>query len=391
MKLRYRESIYLATTHPTLGMSILLLALFVFGSSYYRADLSWLLVSVTGLFLFHLGFTSASMIRSIDRLSRVALLVGESLTFIVLVVSFRMITPLFPLLAIIWVLVLNISAYVTAYQPRGFRFLSSLVYVAGSILTMHSFLQYGNWEVIRKMSLTPVEGAFGMFLIFISYPSLLQWLLDRSQLMAWTFIGLTCILMLLHGFRADVFLIILSTFVLLIRRRSPSAFTLLLVPLALFFGVEELRSYVKVPIFERIAFRLSTTYYYSKELCHNFLFLFPPYGPFWLSSIPLHPSQSLGRGIFGKAYGITPTIFVGMLIDLGLVGMWLLSFSLGMLSSYSYRLSMKMNRDPFSYNLIWPILITRVETGLDQLDLALIAGSVVFASLANLINGRDHT
>lgn len=389
MRSRLKESLYLASTHPTLGISILILALLAFGSSSYGLDACWLLVSGTGLLFFHLGFTSASMV-PVNRLGKLTLLIGESLTFIMLVVSFRLITPLFPLIATTWILVLNLSVYVASSHGGTFPLLSSLVFAAGSLFTLHSFISYGSWEVIRKLPLTPVEGAFGMFLIFISYPSLLQWLLDRNKLIAWVFICLTSALMILHGFRADVFLIILSTFVLLARRRSSGAFALLLLLVVLFIEVGELRSYVKVPIFERIAFRLSTTYYYSEELCSHFFSIYPTYGPFWLSSIPLHPSQSVGRGIFGKGYGITPTIFIGMLIDLGLLGMWLLSFLLGVLSNYSYRLSMQMGRDPFSYNIVLPVLLTRVETGLSQLDLALIAGSVVFASLANLINGKGQ-
>ena len=67
--------------------------------------------------------------------------------------------------------------------------------------------------------------------------------------------------------------------------------------------------------------------------------------------------------------------------------MLVLSAIIGLLAGYSYRLFLR-ERDMFSYAIIWPLLITRVEIGMSQLDLALVMGSVVFAILANLFNGE---
>ncbi len=385
-----REVIYLVSVHPTIGISTILVAILLLGSRSYGLDYGWVLVSGLGVLAFQSGLIGASKVGD-RKLHKVSLVIGEALVITVLAVSFREITPLYPLIALTWVAALNLAAYIIAHSKGEIPVFQLLVYASGTFFVVHSFLQYGDWEVIRELPLTPVEGAFGMFLIFISYPSLLWRLMEgRRKLLPWAFLSLTSGLMILHGFRADVFLVILSTFLLLVRRRDPQGFALMVILLALFIVVGEARSYVHVPTYERIAFRLTTTYYYSKELCSYFLTPLPPYGPFWLSSIPLHPSQSLGRGIFGKAYGITPTMFIGLLVDLGLIGMTVLSVLVGFLSGYSYRLSMEGGNDLFSYSIIWPILITRAEIGFSQLDLALIAGSVVFASLANLINGSDQ-
>ncbi len=385
-----REAIYLISAHPTVGISLILMAILLLGSRSYGLDYGWVLVSWLGILAFQFGLTAASKIDE-RKLHGASLIAGEVLVIILLAVSFREITPLYPLIAVTWLAALNLAAYIIALSKGGTPIFQLLVYASGTFFVVHSFLQYWSWEVIRELPLTPVEGAFGMFLIFISYPSLLWRLLEGGhRFLPWAFLSLTSALMMLHGFRADVFLVILSTFLLLVRRRDPRGFALMVILIALFIAVGEARSYVHVPTYERIAFRLATTYYYSKELCSYFLTPLPSYGPFWLSSIPLHPSQSLGRGIFGKAYGITPTMFIGLLVDLGLVGMMILSTLIGFLSGYGYRLSMRGGNDLFSYNVIWPILVTRAEIGFSQLDLALIAGSVVFASLANLINGSDQ-
>ncbi len=384
-----RDSIYYISVHPTIGVSLILAAILSLGSHSYGLDYAWVLVSGLGLLAFQSGLIASSKFIG-RKLHMAALVLGEALVITLLAVSFREISMLYPLIALAWFITLNLAAYVVA--TGGSRpIFQLLIYISGTFFVLHSFLQYGDWEVIRKLPLTPVEGAFGMFLIFISYPSLLWRLMEgRRRFLPWMFLTLTSTLMMLHGFRADVFLVILSTFLLMVRRRDPRGFALMAVLIMLFIAIGEIRSYVHVPTYERMAFRLATTYYYSKELCRYFLSPLPSYGPFWLSSIPLHPSQSLGRGIFGKAYGITPTMFIGLLVDLGLIGMMALSALIGFLSGYSYRLSMKDGNDLFSYSIIWPILITRAEIGLSQLDLALIAGSVVFASLANLINGNDQ-
>ncbi len=385
-----REAIYLISAHPTVGISLILTAILLLGSGSYGLDYGWVLVSGLGILAFQFGLTVASKIDE-SKLHRASLVIGEALVIVLLAVSFREITPLYPLIAVMWLAALNLAAYIIALSKGGTPIFQLLVYASGTFFVVHSFLQYWSWEVIRELPLTPVEGAFGMFLIFISYPSLLWRLLEGGRrFLPWVFLSLTSALMMLHGFRADVFLVILSTFLLLVRRRDPRGFTLMVILIALFIAVGEVRSYVHVPTYERIAFRLATTYYYSKELCRYFLTPMPPYEPFWLSSIPLHPSQSLGRGIFGKAYGITPTMFIGLLVDLGLIGTIILSALIGFLSGYGYRLSMGRGNDLFSYNIIWPILVTRAEIGFSQLDLALIGGSAVFASLANLINGSDQ-
>ncbi len=385
-----REVIYPVSVHPTIGILMILVAILLLGSRSYGLDYGWVTVSGLGILAFQLGTLTASTVSG-RKLHGISLIIGEVLVIILLGVSFREITPLHHLIALIWVATINLAAYIIAHSKGETPIFQLLVYASGTFFVVHSFLQYGDWEIIRELPLTPVEGAFGMFLIFISYPSLLWRLIEGGRrLLPWAFLSLTSGLMVLHGFRADVFLVILSTSLLLVRRKDPKGFALMVILLGLFVAVGEVRSYVHVPTYERVAFRLATTYYYSKELCSYFLTPLPAYGPFWLSSIPLHPSQSLGRGIFGKAYGITPTMFIGLLVDLGLIGMTVFSVLMGFLSGYSYRLSMEGGNDLFSYNIIWPILITRAEIGFSQLDIALIAGSVVFASLANLINGSDQ-
>ncbi|MDK2371939.1 MAG: hypothetical protein QI197_00935 [Candidatus Korarchaeota archaeon] len=385
-----REVIYSISVHPTIGILTILVAILLLGSWSYGPDYGWVMVSGLGILAFQLGTLTASMVSG-RKLHWISLIISEALVIILLGVSFREITPLHHLIALLWVTAINLAAYIIAHSRGETPIFQLLVYASGTFFVVHSFLQYGDWEVIRELPLTPVEGAFGMFLIFISYPSLLWRLIEGGRrLLPLAFLSLTSGLMVLHGFRADVSLVILSTSLLMVRRKDPKGFALMVILLGLFVAVGEVRSYVHVPTYERVAFRLATTYYYSKELCSHFLTPLPPYGPFWLSSIPLHPSQSLGRGILSKAYGITPTMFIGLLVALGLIGMIVFSVLIGFLSGYSYRLSMGGGNDLFSYNIIWPILITRAEIGFSQLDIALIAGSVVFASLANLINGSDQ-
>ncbi len=375
--------------NPSLGVSLLLLAIIIAGVPTFGFDAEWIIISLGGLLALHLGVEASGRIREGGSGERSLLLLGETITFLLLSVSFGGIAGhQAPLLALLWLITLNLSAILVKSGGRRFPLYSLTVYSAGILFTVHSFAQYGSWAAVRSLPLTPPEGAFGMFLIFISFPSILQWLVNGNRnILSALFIALSITIMLLHGFRADAALIILSTFLILWRRYPRISYTFILSLLALFLLVDVIRTNLSIPVSERPIFRLSTTYYYSKEVLKWFSFLVPPQGPLWILSIPLHPSQSIGRGIFGKEYGITPTMFVGLSIASGIFGMLVLSAIIGLLAGYSYRLFLR-ERDMFSYAIIWPLLITRVEIGMSQLDLTLVTGSVVFAILANLFNGE---
>ncbi len=368
--------------NPTIGIMAVLLAIAISGSLEFGSDIDWVTISFGGLLFFYIG----TKIINIFNNNKAILLLGEFLTLILLLVSFRSVAGVLAIpIAMLWLIVLSTGGIIVGSKKAPIPYYSMVLYFIGAIFVIHSFLQYRSWDIIRSLPLTPPEGAFGMFLIFITFPSIFQWLLSYRRYPSVIFIVISILLMLLHGFRADAALILLSTFLIIWKRHPRISYIFLITLVLLFMLVDITRNNLSVPILERPIFRLSTTYYYSKEVLKWFLSPLPSLDPFWLFSIPLHPSQSIGRGIYGKEYGITPTIFVEFAIGSGLLGMFLISLTLGILSGYSFRLFLE-NRDTFSYAIIWPILITRVEIGMSQLDLVMISGSVTFAVLANIFN-----
>ncbi len=369
--------------NPTLGILVILLGIMIPGTLKFGLDTNWMIISFSGLLLFYIGTKLAEIIHS----DRFMLLFAGFLTLLLLSISFRGIAGMSAIpIALLWLIVLSMGGMVVGSKEKSIPYYSIILYGIGTVFIIHSFLQYGSWSIIRSLPLTPPEGALGMFLIFITFPSILQWVLSHARRYSTIlFIVTTTSLMLLHGFRADAALILLSTFLIVWKKYPRTSYLFLITLISLFILVDAARINLKIPVIERPIFRLSTTYYYSKEILKWFSSFLPQFDPFWLFSIPMHPSQSIGRGIYGKGYGITSTIFVELSISSGLVGMLLLSLILGILSGYSFILFIR-GEDVFSYAVIWPILITRVEIGMSQLDLVIISGSVVFAVLANLFN-----
>ncbi|MCD6243733.1 MAG: hypothetical protein J7J65_00675 [Candidatus Korarchaeota archaeon] len=374
---------------PPIGVSAVLFLILLSGIPRFGFSLLWLVINALGIACLYLGTKISHM--NFKKVTKASLLLGVLVVFLTIFASFRGISgiPWAIVIATLWTLVLGLSAISSKiFNYNGFPIHSILIYVIGALFIVHSFSRYGSWHAIRALPLTPPEGAFGMFLLFISFPSIFEYLLSSgNRTLSSLFIALSLGLMLLHGFRADAALILLSSFIIVYKRGSRSSYILLAIFLVLFLFVDLIRADINVPLMDRIAYRLGTTYYYSMELLNWSLSLSLARDPLWLFSVPLHPSQTIGRGIFGKEYGITPTIFVEFSLLYGILGIVLLSSLIGILSGYSYRL-FKENRDHSSYPIIWSILITRAEIGLSQLDFALIAGSVVFAILANLINGK---
>ncbi|MCC6028910.1 MAG: oligosaccharide repeat unit polymerase family protein [Candidatus Korarchaeum sp.] len=370
--------------HPSSGIFIILVSIMISGSIKFGISYQWLLSSLSGLASFTLGVISA------NRLGIKFLMISSEIAlFIIIFFSFLRIAGYYSfLISLLWLAVANISSLLIRAKEVRVPVYSIITYILGSSLVIYSYLKIPDIAELRASPSVPVEGAFGMFLIFISYPSIFSWLLKSNSIYSALFSVFSISLMLLHGFRADAILVLLSTFLLVWRRSRHLSYLLLLSALLLYIGIDIIRAKLAISALERPIFRLSTTYYYSKELASYFLKLIP-IEPFWLTSIPLHQSQTIGRGIFGKDFGITPTIFIGMLMDLGFIGMLLLSFFIGSATSYSYGKFISGD-DEFSYTVIWPIIITRTEIGLTQLDLALIFGSTIFSLLLNFFNGsRD--
>ncbi len=374
---------------PPIGVSAVLLLILLSGIPRFGFSLLWLVINALGILCLYLGTRASHM--DFKKVTKASLLLGVLVVFLTIFTSFRGISglPWATVIATLWTLVLGLSAISSKiFSRNGFPLHSILTYVMGALFIVHSFSGYGSWRAIRALPLTPPEGAFGMFLLFISFPSILDYLLsNENRALPPLFIAISLGLNLLHGIRADEALILLSSFIIIYKRRGRSPYILLAIFLVLFLFVDLIRTDIDVPLMSRIAYRLGTTYYYSTELLNWSLSLPLNRDPLWLLSVPLHPSQTIGRGIFGKEYGITPTIFVEFSLLYGTLGIVLLSLLIGILSGYSYRL-FKENRDHYSYPIVWSILITRAEIGLSQLDFALIAGSIVFAILANLINGK---
>lgn len=372
--------------HPSLGLAAILSSAAIFGALGFGFSVEWFSVTVLGL----LSFTVGCFLSKFDKNSSIALIISEVMVFIVIFVSFRKITGSDPLLiSASWLAVANASALLIKEKKVRFPVYSAISFSLGAFLVIHSFSSIKSIAELRSSASVPLEGAFGMLLIFISYPSLFDWLLKTNRILSSLFSVISIILMVLHGFRADAILVLLSTFLIVWRRNKKTSYAILVSVFLLYIAVDIIRNKLVISALERPLFRLSTTYFYSKELASHF-FKILPIEPFWLTSVPLHPSQTIGRGIFGKEFGITPTIFVGILLDLGLVGVILLSFLLGFVSGKSYRSFLKED-DSFSYLIIWPILITRTEIGLTQLDLALIFGSTIFSVLLNFLKGGSSS
>ncbi len=262
------------------------------------------------------------------------------------------------------------------------------LYSLGAVLTLYSFSLYGGWEKIRSLPNVPEEGAFGMFLMFITYPFLAWNLLNYkgkkggklSILLFTAFLIITSSLMLLHGFRSDALLIVLSSIILLIglgRRRY--ALALALAVIFLFLTVGMVRGKMKLSAVDRIPFRLATTYEYSSEIVDAFWGGVPKI-PLWIYSIPMHPTQVIGRALFLKNYGITTSLFCGFFIVNGVPSLIIFSILVGAFSYHSY-MKFVSRENPLPYSLIWPLLITRAEIGMTQLDLVLIAAASSFGSV----------
>ncbi|MCS7103428.1 MAG: oligosaccharide repeat unit polymerase family protein [Candidatus Korarchaeum sp.] len=369
--------------HPSTGIMGVLALILLSGVARFGLSLEWLIVSLSGAVTFTIG---SLLSKSIEDNPIYTLIISEVIVFVVIFFSFYRIAGYLSLLiSSTWLSVANISSLLIQLKEMRSPVYSLFTFLVGSIFVIYSYLTVPSVSELRSSSTTPLGGAFGMLLIFISYPSIFSWLLELNKKVLSASLSLfSVILMLLHGFRADAILIILSTFLLLSKRNKKLSYLVLISIFFLYVGIDAIRTELKISILERPFFRLGTTYYYSKELASSFLKLLPV-EPFWLTSVPLHPSQAIGRGIFGKDFGITPTIFVGMLMDLGFLGMLLLSALLGLVSGYSHRKFLE-GRDVFSYSLIWPLLITRTEVGMTQLDLALVFGSIVFSLILNFFN-----
>ncbi|ACB08252.1 hypothetical protein D9Q81_01695 [Candidatus Korarchaeum cryptofilum] len=367
--------------HPSLGIFIILASIMIFGSIKFGLSYQWLLASLSGLASFTLGAASA------NRLGIKFLMISSEIAlFTILSFSFLRIAGYYSfIISFLWLIVANISSLLIRTKEMRVPIYSIPIFILGASLVIYSYLKIPNIAELRASPSVPIEGAFGMFLIFISYPSIFSWISESNSIYAALFSIAGISLMLLHGFRADAILVILSTFLLVWRRNKRLSYLLLVSVLLLYIGVDVIRTKLAISAIERPIFRLSTTYYYSKELA-SYFFKLIPIEPFWLTSIPLHQSQTIGRGIFGKDFGITPTIFIGMLMDLGFIGMLLLSFLIGSVAGHSY-MKFISGDDEFSYPIIWPIIITRTEIGLTQLDLALIFGSTIFSLLLNFFNG----
>lgn len=372
--------------HPSTGVAGLLSLFLILGTIKFGFSISWFISSLSGI----LAFTAGSALSRRLGSPLILLASSELMVFLVIFFSFyRMAGQLSLLISSAWLAVANASPLLVRLKRVRPPVYSILTFSVGSLMTAHSFFTIPSVIELRSSSSIPLEGAFGMFLIFISYPSIFEWLLGLGKrAVSSSFFLLSVILMLLHGFRADAILILLSTFLILSRRSRKLAYLTLLSIFFLYIGIDVMRTELKVSALERPLFRMSTTYYYSKELASYFLRPFPV-EPFWLTSIPLHPSQTIGRGIFGKDFGITPTIFIGMLMDLGFIGMLLLSALLGLISGYSYGKFMR-GEETFSYPIVWPLLITRTEIGLTQLDISIIFGSALFSLLLNFFNGSSR-
>jgi hypothetical protein len=368
--------------HPSLGVFVILTLMTFFGSLKFGFSAQWFLVSFSGIISLTIGTVLAGFS---NKNIKFPLIFSEITLFIVIFFSFLKIAGYSSfLISSLCLIVANTSPLLVRIKKIRTPIYSILIFVLGVFMVVYSYLKILNIAELRALSNIPLEGAFGMFLIFISYPSIFSWLSKFNSFYVASFSVVSILLMLLHGFRADAILIILSMFLLIWKRRRNLSYLILMLILLLYIIIDIMRVNLAVSALERPIFRLITTYYYSKELTSAFFRLIP-IEPFWLTSIPLHPSQTIGRGIFGKNFGITPTIFVGMLMDLGFIGMIILSLLLGLATGCSYKRFVR-GEDEFSYPIIWPIIITRTEIGLTQLDLALIFGSIVFSLLFSM----DH-
>ncbi len=372
-------------THPAVPLFIISL-IFLAGYSKFGFHVNWVIVNLTGGASLSLGLYLGKLMG--DR--QVSYLAIATI-FLIIWASFRWVLGdlVASLTSFLWLMTfLQASAlHKQLSGSKGYALAVASLYVLGATLTLHSFLMNGGWERIRSLPNVPEEGAFGMFLIFITYPSLAWNLLKyrgeisgKPVILFTSFFVATSLLMLLHGFRSDALLIMLSSVILLIaQNKRKYALTLTLVALAIFVLIDVIRGGVKLSVVERIPFRLATTYEYSSEVVDAFWGAAPKI-PLWIYSVPMHPTQVIGRALFLKDYGITTSLFCGFFVVNGIPSLVTLSILVGIFSYNSYS-KFVSGENPLPYSLIWPLLVTRAEIGMNQLDLVLIAAAASFNSL----------
>ncbi len=372
--------------HPVTSLTILPLMMLA-GCLRFGFHLKWAVVNLVGGTFFVLGYLIGKKVR--DEL--VALL-ATLLIFLMVWVSFRWAIGelLAMLISFLWTASFIQASILNERLSRDNKYPLAILalYALGVVLTVHSSLVNGGWERIRSLPNTPEEGAFGMFLIMITFPFLgwraLNYSTGRHKTLAFIFILFTSFIMMLHGFRSDVIMIILSTTILLIgAKKGSQAMLLISSVLIIFLAVDVIRFEAKLSIIDRVAYRLATTYQYSSEVLNVFWGNTPPI-PLWIYSIPIHPTQLIGRAIFLKDYGITTSLFCGFFIVNGFPTLLVFSTLMGVFSSYSYRKF--LNGDPLPYSLVWPLIITRMEVGMTQLDIVVLAAAASFKSVGSILD-----
>ncbi len=370
----------------------LLVLAFIFLSGFPKYGISyrWLIISVLGSISFLIGYIISNKLPN-KTINYIGFLVIMLMTWASFRWSLGPITAAFA--SILWGLVLAQASMLhrELSSSKFYPWAVGSIYALGAVLIITSVISHGGWERIRAMPNIPEEGAFGIFLLYITYPYIGSYLLSlkgkRKSFYFTAFMFVSGLLMALHGFRSDVMFILLSSTVLLMAKGNlKSVVVLLMSVILIFLSIDIIRFEASLGILERILYRLSTTYYYSYRIVDIFWNL-SVMEPLWIYSIPMHPTQVVGRAFFFKNYGITTTLFCGLFIVNGYMTLISFSLLLGLFVSEPYRDFLKGS--PSAYALVWPLLVTRMEIGLTQLDIVLIAATSLFRVM--LSENGSHT
>ncbi len=280
------------------------------------------------------------------------------------------------------VLLVILLSYIDLTIPRDrISSLSALVLFASSSVLSYSAVSHGLFSWRRSISI-PTEIALSMGLIAISYPRVAR---RTAEIGLKQFLAVTAVVIAvasLTGFRADPLLIIIESLVIAVMYHDPDRRVLLFLAVLATSVIVALSLINRPPSALNLMKRFYSTVYYFNLIASSSI----PWGlmrdPLWIFRIGFHPTQFVGRAVFGRSTGITMTMFGNFMLDFGPVEMILMSLLMGVFSGWLFTNSLEDYIE--DYSILLALLVTRMEIGFSQLDLLMIPALSFHVSLIRM-------
>ncbi len=287
------------------------------------------------------------------------------------------------LVAFAAVLLVVLLSYIDLTMPRDrVSALSALVLFASLIVLGFSAVSHGLFSWRRSVSI-PTEIALSMGLIAISYPRVARRVAEVGLKQFLIVAAIVTAASSLTGFRADPLLIVIESLVIAVvyHDLNKRDLTFLVVLAISIVGVLSLASRPLSAL--NLVKRFYSTVYYFSLIASSSV----PRGlmgdPLWIFRIGVHPTQFVGRAVFGRNTGITTTMFGNFLLDFGPTEMILMSLLVGIFSGWLFTNSLGDYIE--DYSILLALLVTRMEIGFSQLDLLIIPALAFHVSLIRVM------